>query len=284
MRVRTEPLIFEYLRGNKKFPTVWCPGCGNGIVLSAIARAVADLGLDKSKIAMVSGIGCSGRMPAYIDFCTLHTTHGRALAFATGLKLVKPEMKILVVMGDGDSLAIGGNHFIHTARRNMDLTAIVINNQIYGMTGGQLSPTAPTGSYSSTSTYGNVDQPFDISKMAEVSGASFVARSTVYHVYELKKFITQAILKRGFSVVEVLSNCHTYFGRLNKIGNNAPQMLKWFRDNTVLDSAPPEKKAGKFTRGILINRDLPSYLERYQEALTKAQRAVSERISGKGCE
>ena len=188
MKERTTPFIIDNLRGNKQFPTVWCPGCGNGVVLSSIVRAINKLGIDKNYVTLVSGIGCSGRLPAYVDVNTVHTTHGRALAYATGIKLAKPEMEVIVVMGDGDSLAIGGNHFIHTARRNIELTAIIINNRIYGMTGGQYSPATPTGSISTTSSYGNIDQPFDISKMAEVAGAGFVARSTVYHVAEVVRF------------------------------------------------------------------------------------------------
>jgi 2-oxoglutarate ferredoxin oxidoreductase, beta subunit (EC 1.2.7.3) len=183
MKTQSESRIHErYLRHTKKFPNVWCAGCGIGIVLGAIIRAVDSLGLDKNDIAMVSGIGCTGRMPVYVDFNTLHTTHGRALAFATGLKLVRPEMRVIVVMGDGDALAIGGNHFIHAARRNIGLTAIVVNNATYGMTGGQYSPTTPLGALSTTAPYGHIEPPFQIAELAQCAGAAFVARSTVYHV------------------------------------------------------------------------------------------------------
>src|SRR3990172_3115290 len=174
-------VAYEYLRSHKKFPHVWCPGCGIGIVLGSIIRAVDGLGLSKDDVAMVSGIGCSGRMSVYPDFNTLHTTHGRALAFATGIKLAKPQMTVLVVMGDGDAVGIGGNHFIHAARRNIDLTAIVVNNSTYGMTGGQTSPTTPYGMKSTTAVFRNIEQAFDISELAVTAGASFAARGTVYH-------------------------------------------------------------------------------------------------------
>ncbi len=166
----------RYLRHSKKFPNVWCAGCGIGIVMGAIVRAVDTLQLSKNDVALLSGIGCTGRMPVYVDFNTMHTTHGRALAFATGLKMVRPEMKVLVVMGDGDALAIGGNHFIHAARRNIGLTAIVVNNFTYGMTGGQHSPTTPLGGLSTTSPYGNIERSFPVAELAVTAGAAYVAR------------------------------------------------------------------------------------------------------------
>src|SRR3990172_4896047 len=198
-------VAYEYLRSHKKFPHVWCPGCGIGIVLGSIIRAVDGLGLSKDDVAMVSGIGCSGRMSVYPDFNTLHTTHCRALAFATGIKLAKPQMNVLVVMGDGDALAIGGNHFIHAARRNIDLTAIVVNNSTYALTGGQVSPTTPVGARTTTSWFGSIEPAFDVCRIAEAAGASFVARGTAYHVLELDKLITRAMQKKGFSVVEAIN-------------------------------------------------------------------------------
>jgi 2-oxoglutarate/2-oxoacid ferredoxin oxidoreductase subunit beta len=271
MRERTSPPVVDYLRSNKKFPTVWCPGCGIGVVMGAIVRATYGLGLDKDYVAMVSGIGCSGRMPVYLDFHTIHTTHGRALSYATGLKLARPEMEVIVIMGDGDATAIGGNHFIHTARRNIELTAIVINNRIYGMTGGQYSPATPTNCFSTTSTYGNIDQPFDISRIAEVAGAAFVARSTVYHVNEIEKYISKAIEKKGFSVVEVMSNCHTYFGRMNQ-GKTPQEMLTWFKDNTTLAEGDSEASDGKLKRGIFVDRDVRGFIEEYQNVIVRARR------------
>ncbi len=185
---REEHSAYTYLRPTKKFPNVWCSGCGIGIVMSALIRAISRLELEKDDIALVSGIGCTGRMPVYMDFNTIHTTHGRALAFATGLKIAQPKLKVIVIMGDGDALAIGGNHFIHSARRNMDLTAIVVNNSIYGMTGGQYSPTTPLDGKATTAPYGNIEPPMPICELAIAAGASYVARSTVYHAVEMDRY------------------------------------------------------------------------------------------------
>jgi len=179
-----QKVVHQYLRHNKKFPHVWCSGCSNGIVLGAIIRAVAELGIPKDDVMMVSGIGCTSRMPVYVDFNSLHTLHGRPIAFATGIKMFKPHMKVIVITGDGDATAIGGNHFIHAARRNIDLTVLVLNNNIYGMTGGQYSPTTPEGDFASTTPYGNIDEPFDICQLALGAGASFVARGTAFHSLE----------------------------------------------------------------------------------------------------
>jgi 2-oxoglutarate ferredoxin oxidoreductase subunit beta len=225
-RQRESRVHERYLRHSKKFPNVWCAGCGIGIVLGAIIR------LDKNDVALLSGIGCTGRMPVYVDFNTMHTTHGRALAFATGLKMVKPEMKVIVVMGDGDALAIGGNHFIHAARRNIGLTAVVVNNATYGMTGGQYSPTTPTDARAATAPYGHIEQPFPVTELAMASGAAFVARSTVYHVRELEKYIARAIVKEGFSMVEAVSYCHTTLGRINRWGT-APDMMRRLKEQST---------------------------------------------------
>jgi 2-oxoglutarate ferredoxin oxidoreductase subunit beta len=275
-----ESLVHErYLRHSKKFPNVWCAGCGNGIVLSAIIRAVDELGLDKNEVAMISGIGCSGRMPVYADFYTLHTTHGRALAFATGLKMVRPWMKILVVMGDGDALAIGGNHFIHAARRNIGLTAIVINNQIYGMTGGQFSPTTPSGALATTAPYSHIEQPFPITELAKAAGAAYVARSTIYHVRELQRFIIQAISKNGFSVVEAVSYCHTTFGRLNKLGR-ATDMMRSIKENSITISQAKDmteaELQSKIVRGVLVDRDVPEYTRLYDQMIARVQAQMTE--------
>jgi 2-oxoglutarate/2-oxoacid ferredoxin oxidoreductase subunit beta len=273
---REEHDSYEYLRQTKKFPNVWCSGCGIGIVMAALIRAIDRMGLNKNDIAVVSGIGCTGRMPVYLDFNTMHTTHGRALAFATGLKLAQPGLNVIVVMGDGDALAIGGNHFIHSARRNIDLTAIVVNNSIYGMTGGQYSPTTPMNHRASTAPYGNVEQPMPICDLAIAAGASFVARSTVYHALEMDRFIEQAIRKQGFSLLEAVSYCHTTYGRINKLGT-AVDMMRMLKERSITQSASeklsPEERADKIVRGILCNLDKPEYTALYQQIIERAQQA-----------
>ncbi|HDI79155.1 MAG TPA: 2-oxoacid:ferredoxin oxidoreductase subunit beta, partial [Desulfobacteraceae bacterium] len=232
MKQEVTRLIYKYLRHDKKFPHVWCPGCGNGIVLGSLIRAIDSIGLKKDEIVLVSGIGCSGRMPVYVDFNTLHTTHGRALTFATGIKLANPSLTVIVVMGDGDATAIGGNHLIHAARRNLDLNAIIINNRIYGMTGGQHSPTTPYGAFTTTSAFGHIEHAFSIAELVVTAGGAFVARGTVYHVNLLDRLIKTAILRKGFSVVEVVSNCHVQFGRRNRLSDPV-SMMKWLRDHAI---------------------------------------------------
>jgi 2-oxoglutarate ferredoxin oxidoreductase subunit beta len=262
-----EQLTYEYLRAKKKFPHVWCPGCGLGIVLGSLIRAIDKLKIDKDDIVMVSGIGCTGRLPVYVDFNTLHTTHGRALSFATGVKLAKPKLKVIAVMGDGDALAIGGNHFIHSARRNIGITAIVVNNFIYGMTGGQYSPTTPENDLASTAPYGHIERPFDTCKLAIASGAPFVARGTVYHTTGLDRLFEQALSKNLFSVVEVMSHCPTYYGRRNKKGD-AVAMMQWQKENAVFftkDSDVNRSLEGdKFYIGVLKDQVATEYCDLYQ--------------------
>jgi len=266
----------QKLRKNKKFPTIWCSGCGIGVVMGALIRAIDHLGLDNDQVALVAGIGCTGRMPVYMDFNTLHTTHGRALAFATGLKIARPDMKVIAIMGDGDALAIGGNHFIHAARRNLGITALVVNNSIYGMTGGQYSPTTPLGGRATTAPYGNIEPPFPICDLAVAAGATYVARSTVYHALELDKYLAEAISRDGFSVVEAVSYCHTTYGRLNKLGT-AADMMRTLKDNSIpqsaLDRLTPEEKAAntKIVRGKFIDTPRPQYTQVYSNLITRVQ-------------
>jgi 2-oxoglutarate ferredoxin oxidoreductase subunit beta len=275
MKAQPESRVHErYLRHSKRFPNIWCAGCGIGIVLGAIIRAVDEMGLDKNDVAMVSGIGCTGRMPVYVDFNTMHTTHGRALAFATGLKLVRPGMKVIVAMGDGDALAIGGNHFIHSARRNIELTAVVVNNLTYGMTGGQYSPTTPQNALATTAPYGHIEQPFRIAELAAAAGAGFVARSTVYHVGELQDYLGRALRKEGFSVVEVISYCHTTLGRLNRWGQ-APDLMRRLKEDSVTlkqaEKQTSEELAGKIVRGVFADQDLPEYGRLYRQIVERAR-------------
>jgi len=270
-------LIHKYLRHDKKFPHVWCPGCGIGIMLGALIRAIDRIGFDKDEVVLVSGIGCSGRLPVYVDFNTLHTTHGRALTFATGVKLAKPILKVIVIMGDGDAVAIGGNHFIHAARRNIDVTSIILNNSIYGMTGGQYSPTTPYGMRSSTTVYSNIEQAFKISELAVTAGAVFVGRGTVYHAKLLDNLIEKAILKPGFSVVEVIAHCHTQYGKQNRLGT-AVEMMEWQRDHavTIEKSATlkPEELRDQIVIGVLVDKELPVYQDEYEKIRERAKAAM----------
>jgi 2-oxoglutarate ferredoxin oxidoreductase subunit beta len=271
-------LIHKYLRHEKKFPHVWCPGCGNGIVLGALIRAIDRTGFTKDEIVLVSGIGCSGRLSVYVDFNTLHTTHGRALTFATGVKLANPRLQVIVVMGDGDATAIGGNHFIHAARRNLNLTAIIINNNIYGMTGGQYSPTTPYGARTTTSLYGHLEHPFSIAELAVTAGAPMVGRGTVYHATLLDQLMEQAILKHGFAVVEVISHCHTQFGLKNKLGGPV-EMMRAQKEMAVrvekAKTMSPEELAGKITIGVLVDRELPIYTQEYRRIREAAKAAMA---------
>jgi len=264
------------LRKSKKFPTIWCAGCGIGIVMGSLIRAIDHLEISKDKIALVSGIGCTARMPVYMDFNTLHTTHGRALAFATGLKVARPDLHVIAIMGDGDAMAIGGNHFIHAARRNIGITAIVVNNNIYGMTGGQYSPTTPIGDLTATSLYGNIEPAFPICDLAMAAGATYVARSTVFHALELDKYIKNAIERDGFNFVEAMSYCHTTHGRLNKKGT-AVDMMRSLKENSIAkrsyDKLPAGEQAAnqKILRGILhTNDNRVEYTKLYDEVISRA--------------
>lgn len=264
----------KYLRPTKKFPHVWCPGCGIGTIMGAIVRAIDKLKLDADKIVMVSGIGCTSRMPVYLDFNTLHTTHGRSLAFSTGLKLARPELHIIVVTGDGDACAIGGNHFIHSARRNIEMTMIVVNNSIYGMTGGQVSPTTPYQAYGTTAKLGNIERPFDICDLAIAAGAIYVGRATCYHSTLMEKLVYDALQKDGFSVIEAIAQCPTFFGRLNDF-KNVVEMVNWQKANAVpvkkAEKMSSEELEGKFTIGLLHDVDFPEYTDLYRKLMKRAQ-------------
>lgn len=259
---------FEDMFRMHRFPHIWCPGCGNGIVTSALAQAIAESDLDLDKICVVSGIGCSSRAPGYMNFDTLHTTHGRALAFATGVKLAKPDLTVFVVTGDGDCTAIGGNHFIHAARRNIDINVILFNNNIYGMTGGQYSPLTPSGKKATTSPYGNVEPNFDICNLAIGAGASYVARGTIYHTALLKETIKSGIKNKGFSLIEAMTICPISYGRKNKLGSPA-DMINWQKDNAVsvktASKLSPDKLEGKFLIGELHNQPKPEFTEQYDK-------------------
>ncbi len=261
--------IREFIR-EKFFPHIWCPGCGHGIALNGLLHAVENMGLKKNDVVMVSGIGCSSRIAGYLDFHTLHTIHGRALAFAIGVKMSRPELTLLVPMGDGDALSIGGNHFIHACRRNIDMTAIVMNNKVYGMTGGQYSPLSGYGTMATTAPYTNIDQQFDVVSMATAAGATFVARTTAYHVQQMSTVLEEAIRHKGFSVVEVMTPCPTYFGRKNKEGSAVDMMEKLKTITTPIGSKAKQENPSLIERGVFVNKEMPEYCTEYQHIIERA--------------
>lgn len=254
-------------------PLTWCSGCGIGVMLGALLRAFEELGYERKDIVVVTGIGCTGKADDALVTQALHTTHGRALAFATGIKAFNPKLHTVVIMGDGDSVTIGGNHFIHAARRNIDLTAIVINNFNYGMTGGQVSCTTPGGSFTSTTSYGNPERDIDICALAEVAGANYVARETPDRGWEMKESIKEALCKKGFSLVEVYSPCPTHFGKHNGM-EQTRDMLHWFKENGVpvdrYRKMTAEERRGRFPIGKLVDRDEPDFNSRYEEIRARA--------------
>lgn len=254
--------VERYLRTDR-MPHIWCPGCGIGTTVNCFTRAIDECGLDLDRVSIVSGIGCTGRVAGYMRLDSFHTTHGRAIPFATGLKLADPTLKVVVYSGDGDLIAIGGNHFIHAARRNIDMTVICVNNLTYGMTGGQMGPTSPEESVATTSPYGNFEHPFNLPYLAESCGAVYVARWTVYHVTHLKKAMREALSKRGFSFVEVISPCPTLYGRRNRIGDGLDE-LKTYKTRSVIKNGADTKTVelsmtGPIIVGKFVDRERPTY-------------------------
>ena len=264
----------DYLK-TEKFPLFWCPGCGNGVVLGAIARAFAELDLTRENTVVVTGIGCWGKADDYVTTNSFHGTHGRALAFGTGIKLANPQLDVVVLMGDGDGVTIGGNHFIHAARRNVDVTAIVVNNLNYGMTGGQYSATTPETRITSTSRLGHIEQGFDICKLAEAAGAPFVARATPFNPVQMKNLIRDGMRKKGFSMIEVIAPCPTHYGRNNGF-KSAPEMLRWFDERSIgVEKArqmTPDELADKIVVGKMVDRESEDYGTKYRRIQQEAQR------------
>ncbi len=258
----------EYLRTDK-MPTLWCWGCGDGVILKSVIRAIEKVGWNMDDICVVSGIGCSGRFSSYINCNTVHTTHGRTLAYATGIKLANPDKKVIVVGGDGDGLAIGGNHTIHASRRNIDLNYIIINNFIYGLTNSQTSPTTPQGMWTVTMSRGNIDPTFNACKLAEAAGASFVARETMLDPKKLERVLVKGFQHTGFSFIEVFSNCHVNLGRKNKMAT-AMANLDWINSISIakakFDKLEPEEQEGVFPTGVLKHdKDAQEYCEAYEK-------------------
>lgn len=264
-----ENRFMKYLRQDR-LPTIFCAGCGNGIVMNTFFNGMEMAGIDFENLVLVSGIGCSSRIPGYVNSDSLHTTHGRPIAFATGIKLANPELDVVVFTGDGDAAAIGGNHLIHGARRNIDLTVICINNSIYGMTGGQISPTSPQGSYGSTAPYGAMEKPFNLSELVTAAGATYVARWTASHPMQLSEAIKNALQNKGFSFVEAISQCPTYFGRKNKMRSSI-EMMKWMKESIVLkeraDRMDPSELEGKIVVGDFQKKEEKEFSDRICQLL-----------------
>lgn len=269
-----EELIDQYFRPGR-LPHIWCPGCGHGVVTGCIVKAIDKLALSKDEVAVVSGIGCSSRASGYLDFNTVHSAHGRALPVATGIKLADPKLTVIVVTGDGDATAIGGNHLIHAARRNIDMTVVLYNNSIYGMTGGQYSPMTPVHAKATTAPYGTIERDFNVAELVKAAGATFVARSTSFHAQMTTDLIAKGIAHKGFSLIEVVSACPTSYGRQNKMGGPA-DMMKWQRDHGVpmvaYEKLSAEDKLIKFPIGLLYEvTDAQEYTEAYEALIAAAK-------------
>ncbi len=284
MPVKTKPMpqvvhgvahpMEKYLR-TERLPHIWCSGCGLGTALSAFLYAIDEMGIDPDSLAVVSGIGCTGRIAGYVRMDTYHTTHGRAIPFATGLKLAKPELKVVVFSGDGDLFAIGGNHFIHAARRNMDLTVLCVNNFNYGMTGGQVGPTTPVGARTTTTPFGNFEHAFNLVHLAASAGATYVARWTVLDGRRLKEGIKEALAHKGFTFVEIVSPCPTNYGRRNRLGEGLDE-LRFYREHSVIRHGLDPKEAplepGKpIIVGKFVDIEKPTYLDLYQAQVAELQ-------------
>lgn len=262
--VREEHPLEKLLRMDR-IPHIWCPTCGLGTTVTALSSALGQLELDLDDVAVVSGIGCTGRVAGYMKLDSFHTTHGRSIPFAVGLHIARPDMKTIVFSGDGDLISIGGNHFIHTARRNVDLTVICVNNFIYAMTGGQVAPTTPLTAKAATSPYGNCEHPFNLPLLAASSGAVYVARWTSLHIRRLTQAIKEAIAKPGFSFVEVIAPCSTLYARINKLGTGL-DLLKFYHDNSVIRHGADLNDVdidfqSKIVVGKFVDIEKPTYID-----------------------
>ncbi len=264
-----------------RIPHIWCPGCGIGTSVNCFARALLESKAHLDRIAVVSGIGCSGRVAGYVELDSFHTTHGRAIPFATGLKLARPDLTVVVYSGDGDLFAIGGNHFIHAARRNVDLKVICVNNLIYAMTGGQSGPTTPYSSITTTAPYGGFEPSFNLPQLADAAGAVYVARWTTFHVRQLTRAMTEILKKPGFSFIEVLSPCPTLYERRNKLGDGLDTMKYYKEKSKVRNGAPTHEVAlgmrEEIVVGKFVDRDRPDYAVLMRERL---RGQLGERYAG----
>ena len=264
--------VLPYLRQDR-IPHIWCPGCGIGTTVNCFARALTESGLDMDEIAIVSGIGCTGRVAGYLNLDSFHTTHGRAIPFATGLKLANPKLKVVVYSGDGDLTAIGGNHLLHAARRNMDLMVVCVNNFTYGMTGGQVAPTTPTGPTQTTMPFGNFESSFNLPALANACGAVYVARWTVFHVRQLARSMAEGLAKTGFRFIEVLAPCPTLYSRRNRLGDGVDQVKYYKEKSTVKNGADTKEVALGFQSNIIVgkfvDRERPTWLEAMDDHYSK---------------
>lgn len=269
-----------------RIPHIWCPGCGLGIVLTCFIEAIRRTGLSVDQCAVVSGIGCTGRVAGYLNMDTYHTTHGRAIPFATGLALARPDLNVTVFSGDGDLFAIGGNHFIHAARRNVDIRVICVNNFNYGMTGGQAGPTTPQEARTSTTPLGNAEPGFNLPHLAHASGAVYVARWTTYHPRQLVNSISETLNKKGFSFVEVISPCPTGYGRPNKLGTGLEEMRYYREYSEIRNGADPStveiRLKDKIIVGTFVNTEKPHFRETYEQfVIARAQAKGKGKDKGK---
>ncbi len=270
--LQIENPVMPFLRQDR-IPHIWCPGCGIGSTVNCFTRALTDAKMDLDKVAVVSGIGCTGRVAGYMNLDSFHTTHGRPIPFATGLKLANPELKVVVYSGDGDLFAIGGNHFVHAARRNMDLMIVCVNNHTYGMTGGQVAPTTPLTATQTTMPYGNFEQPFNLPYLADSCGAVYVARWTVFHVRQLARAMKEGLAKRGFVFIEALAPCPTLFSRRNRLGSGVDQ-LKYYKERSKVKNNADTKEVGltfqgEIVVGKFVDRERPTWLEAMNVHYTK---------------
>jgi len=272
---RPEPTnpIDEFLRKDR-IPHIWCSGCGIGVVVSSFADALRKSNLDLNKVAIVSGIGCTGRVAGYVKLDSFHSTHGRPIPFATGLKLANPDLKVVVFSGDGDIFGIGGNHFIHAARRNMDMVVICVNNFNYAMTGGQVAATTPIDANLSTAPFGNFEHPFSLPYLADACGASYVARWTCLHIRRVTQSMQEALSRKGFSLIEVIAPCVTLYARRNRLGDGL-NLLKYYYDNSVIQHGADTRTIdisyqSKMVCGKFVDREKPTFLESMNIHLKKS--------------
>jgi len=279
MAIIEREVVDSYLRMDR-IPHIWCSGCGIGSVVGAFIRAIERAGLDADKVSLVSGIGCTGRVAGYVKLDSFHTTHGRAIPFATGLKLGNPELNLTVFSGDGDLAAIGGNHLIHAARRNIDMTVICVNNFNYGMTGGQGGSTTPIEARSATTPYGNYEYPFNLPYLLAASGATYIARWTVLHLRQLERSIAEALTKPGFSFVEVISPCPTVYGRMNKVARGLDELRSYQERSVIQNGADPREAniglSGPIIVGKFVDIERPTFGDYYRQMLDRAGNSKKE--------